>query len=59
MTECVLACAVCMGASDSRLAHGMNIGVLVLLGVTVCVLAALAGGAYVIARRGRLAGTES
>jgi hypothetical protein len=52
----LLACAVCMGASESRLALGMNAGVLVLLGVTVCVLGAIAGGAYVIARRARMAG---
>lgn len=56
MTMRLLACAVCMGASESRLALGMNAGVLVLLGVTVCVLGAIAGGAYVIARRARMAG---
>ena len=51
----VIACAVCMGASDSRLAVGMNAGVLVLLAVTVLVLAAIAAGAYVIAQRSRAA----
>jgi hypothetical protein len=55
----VLACAVCMGLSDSRLAQGMNAGVLVLLAVTVSVLAAIAGGAFVIARRCRVSTTES
>jgi hypothetical protein len=55
----VVACAVCMGASDSRLAQGMNAGVLVLLAVTVGVLAAIAGTAYVIARRGRAVSATS
>ena len=50
----VLACAVCMGVSDSRLAQGMNAGVLVLLAVTMSVLAAIAAGAFVIARRSRV-----
>ena len=54
----VLACAVCMGVSDSRLAQGMNAGVLVLLAVTVTVLAALGAGAFVIARRGRMTTLE-
>lgn len=55
----VLACAVCMGASDSRLAQGMNAGVLVLLGVTASVLAAIGAGAFVIARRSRVGALES
>jgi len=50
-----LACAVCMGASDSPLAAGMNAGVLVLLAVTVCVLGAIAAGAYMIAQRSKAA----
>ena len=53
-----LACAVCMGASDSLLAQGMNAGVLVLLAVTLCVLAAIAGVAIVIGRRSRALGVE-
>ena len=57
--QLVLACAVCMGASDSRLAQGMNAGVLVLLAVTASVLAAIAGGAFVIARRSRIAAVDS
>jgi hypothetical protein len=36
------ACATCFGASDSKLAQGMNLGILVLLGVVVVVLAGLA-----------------
>ena len=51
----VVACAVCMGASDSRLAQGMNAGVAVLLAVTLGVLATIAGTACVIARRSRTA----
>lgn len=54
----VVACAVCMGASDSRLAQGMNAGVLVLLTVTIVVLAAIAGGALVIVRRARAFAAE-
>ena len=55
----VLACAVCMGASDSRLAQGMNAGVLVLLAVTVTVLVAIAVCGFTIARRGsRTAASE-
>ena len=55
----LIACAVCMGASDSLLARGMNTGVLVLLAVTICVLSAIAGGAVLIARRARAFATGS
>lgn len=37
-----LACPVCFGASDAPMAHGMNWGVLTLLGVTVGVLGCFA-----------------
>ena len=37
-----LACPVCFGASDAPMAHGMNWGVLTLLGVTVGVLVCFA-----------------
>ena len=37
------ACATCFGASDSKLAQGMNLGIVVLLGVVAVVLAGLAG----------------
>jgi hypothetical protein len=37
------ACATCFGASDSKLAQGMNLGILVLLGVVAVVLAGLVG----------------
>jgi len=37
------ACATCFGASDSKLAQGMNLGILVLLGVVAVVLAGLTG----------------
>jgi hypothetical protein len=50
----VIACAVCMGASDSPLARGMNAGVLVLLGVTVSVLGGFACGILAFVRRSRL-----
>ena len=47
------ACPVCFGASDSPMAEGMNAGVLVLLGVTATLLAAIAVVGWRIAARGR------
>jgi len=38
----LIACAVCSGASDSLQFKGMQVGILVLLGFIVCVLAAFA-----------------
>ena len=53
------ACPVCVGVSDSPLASGMNAGVLVLLGVTACVL----GGIFMVGRtvvaRAAAGGTHS
>jgi hypothetical protein len=46
-----LACAACFGASDSPLAEGMNWGILVLLGVIGCVLAAITAFFIFIARK--------
>lgn len=46
------ACPVCFGASDSPMAQGMNAGVLVLLGVTATLLAAIAVVGWRIAARG-------
>jgi len=46
-----VACAVCMGASDSPLAAGMNAGVLVLLAVTLTVLGAFGGAILAFVRR--------
>ncbi len=47
----VLACAACYGASDSPLAKGMNWGIFALLGVVVCVLAAISAFFVFLARR--------
>jgi len=46
-----LACATCYGASDSPLAQGMNMGIMVLLGFIFCVLAAVTGFFVYIVRR--------
>jgi hypothetical protein len=45
------ACATCFGKSDSRLAHGMNMGILSLLVVVVFVLSAFAAFFVFLARR--------
>lgn len=51
------ACATCFGRSDSPLAQGMNMGILVLLGVVLSVLAACVGFFVHVARRAaRLSG---
>jgi hypothetical protein len=46
-----LACAVCFGQSDSKLAVGMNMGILVLLLVIGSVLAVFASFFIFLARR--------
>lgn len=45
------ACAACFGKSDSKLAEGMNAGILALLFVVGCVLAAIAAFFVFIIRR--------
>ena len=50
-----LACPVCFGQSDAPMARGMNLGVLFLLGVTVCVLGSFAAFFLYLMRRARLA----
>lgn len=45
------ACAACFGASDSKLAEGMNAGIFTLMGVIGSVLFAIAGFFYYIIRR--------
>ena len=47
----VSACATCFGKSDSKLAHGMNMGILSLLVVVGCVLAGIAAFFIYLARR--------
>jgi hypothetical protein len=50
-TPLASACATCFGASDSDLARGMNVGILVLLGVILTVLAAIGVFFAMLARR--------
>ena len=45
------ACAACFGASDSKLAEGMNAGIFALMGVIGSVLFLIAGFFFFIARR--------
>lgn len=45
------ACAACFGKSDSKLAEGMNAGIMALLGVVGAVLSAIAGFFVFIIRR--------
>ncbi len=49
--QSVWACATCYGASDSPLAQGMNMGIMVLLGFIFCVLAGVTGFFIYIVRR--------
>lgn len=46
-----LACATCFGRSDSPLAEGMNMGIVVLLGVVLTVLAGFSAFFVFLARR--------
>lgn len=50
------ACATCFGRSDSPLAEGMNMGILVLLGVVFAVLAGLTTFFVFLARRAAAVG---
>jgi len=45
------ACAACFGRSDSKLAQGMNMGILSLLVVVVCVLGGFAAFFVYLVRR--------
>ena len=55
-----LACPVCFGQSDSPLANAMNLGILVMLGVVVAVLAGFASFiVYLNRRAARLAAQET
>ena len=47
------ACTVCFGAVEPIVRESMNAGILVLLGVTVCVLACFARFFVSLARRAR------
>jgi hypothetical protein len=46
-----LACAACYGQSDSPMAHGFNWGIISLLAVVICVLAAISSFFVFLARR--------
>jgi len=54
-----LACPVCFGQSDSPLANAMNVGILVMLGVIVAVLAGFASFIVHLNRRARLVAQET
>ncbi len=51
-----MACSACFGASDSRLAVGMNWGIATLLGVVLCVLGGLAAFFIYLAKRSAMVG---
>jgi hypothetical protein len=53
----VLACAACYGQSDSPLAHGLNWGILSLLGVVMPVLGGIAAFFIFIAKKAAAAST--
>jgi hypothetical protein len=47
----LIACTICFGASDSLQFKGLQIGILVLLGVTACMLGAFAAFFLYLRRR--------
>jgi heme/copper-type cytochrome/quinol oxidase subunit 2 len=49
----LLACAACYGAPDAAQTHGMNMGILTMLGVTGIVLGGFGGMIVYFARRAR------
>ena len=55
----VLACSACIGASDSDLAKGMNMGIFVLLAVIVVVLGGIASFFIYLARRASAHASEN
>lgn len=54
-----MACAACFGKSDSKLAVGMNWGIMSLLFVVLCVLSTIASFFVFLARRSSGAETAS
>ena len=50
----LLACSVCFGQSDSPMAKGMNMGILVMLGIIGSVLVGFATFFVYLIRRARL-----
>jgi hypothetical protein len=53
-----LACPVCFGESDAPMAKAMNMGIMLMLGVVVGVLALFASFIVSLVRRARLAESE-
>lgn len=51
MPKSLFACATCFGASDSKLAEGMNWGIMTLLVIVGAVLASIASFFVFLARR--------
>lgn len=47
------ACPVCYGAPDAAQTHGMNLGIITMLGVTGIVLGGFGGMIFCFARRAR------
>jgi hypothetical protein len=54
----LLACAVCFGAADSLQFKGMQVGILVLLGITTCVMAAFGAFFLHLRRRTMIVGEQ-
>ena len=54
----LLACAVCFGAPDAAQTHGMNLGIITMLGVTGVVLGGFGGMIFCFARRARRHNSE-
>ncbi len=54
-----LACATCFGKSDSKMAAGMNMGIMTLLIVVFAIWVGLGAFAYYLLRRGGSAGSRS
>jgi hypothetical protein len=54
----LLACAVCYGAPDAAQTHGMNLGIITMLGVTGIVLGSFGGMIFCFMRRARRCSAE-
>ncbi len=59
VTQQASACSVCMGAADDSMTRGMQVGILVLLGVIGGVLLCLGGFIGYLVHRGRLIARET
>jgi hypothetical protein len=57
LPRAAFACPVCFGQSDSPLAHGTNMAIFFMLGVTGSVLTGFASFIFYLVRRARLVAT--